>query len=95
MIPESSVLQSNSLCYRAFSEGDHTAMSQLWAERAAVTCLRPASPALVGRKLVLESWSQILQVTAPLELRCDQPRVHVVGEVAIVISCLGSMGDRL
>jgi ketosteroid isomerase-like protein len=81
---EAAVLQSNATFYQAFSSGDYAAMNELWAERAPVTCLHPAAPALVGRKLVLESWRQILREAPPFELRCDQPVVHVVGDAAIV-----------
>jgi ketosteroid isomerase-like protein len=84
MKTEAAVLQSNAIFYKAFTKGDYAVMSELWAERAPVSCFHPGAPALVGRKLVLESWRQILRQPPPFELWCDQPVVQVVGDTAIV-----------
>jgi ketosteroid isomerase-like protein len=87
---ESAILDANATFYRAFTNGDYAAMSQLWAQRAPVTCFHPAARALIGRVAVLESWRQILGGTSRLELRCDQAVVRLVGDAAIVTCYEGS-----
>jgi ketosteroid isomerase-like protein len=84
------VLSANALFYRALTEGDYAAMSDLWAEQAQVSCLHPGARTLVGRGAVLESWKQILDGTARFELRCRQPIVRVAGDAAIVTCYEGS-----
>ncbi len=92
-VTEAAVLSANATFYRAFSEGDYAAMSDLWARRAPVACFHPGSPALVGRPAVLESWRQILGGSPGFALRCDQPVAHVVGDAAIVTCYEGSDDD--
>lgn len=87
---QAEVLEANATFYRAFTDGDFAAMSELWAERAPVTCFHPAARALIGRSAVLDTWSQILGGPSRLELRCDQPVVRVMGETAIVVCYEGS-----
>ena len=87
---QAEVLDANATFYRAFSNGDYVAMSELWAERAPVTCFHPATRALIGRAAVLETWRQILGGPSHLKLRCDQPVVRVTGETAVVICYEGT-----
>jgi ketosteroid isomerase-like protein len=90
---KAAILAANAAFYRAFTEGDHAAMSALWAERAPVACFHPASAALLGRTAVLESWREILREAPPSELRCDRPVVHLAGDAAIV-ACYEGNGER-
>jgi ketosteroid isomerase-like protein len=90
---EAAVLDANASFYRAFSDGDYVAMSELWAKQAPVACFHPAARALVGRSAVLDSWRQILGGTSRFELRCDRPVVHVIGHAAVVICYEGSGDD--
>jgi ketosteroid isomerase-like protein len=87
---EAAILDANATFYRAFTEGDYDRMNGLWAQRAPVACIHPAARTLIGRAAVLESWRQILGSTSRFELRCDQPVVHVIGDVAIVSCYEGS-----
>jgi ketosteroid isomerase-like protein len=87
---EAAVLRANATFYRAFTACDYAAMSKLWAERAPVACLHPGAPVLVGRESVLESFRQLLRGPAPLEMRCDQARVHLLSETAIVLCYEGN-----
>jgi ketosteroid isomerase-like protein len=87
---QAEVLDANATFYRAFTDGDYAAMSELWAQRAPVACLHPAARTLIGRTRVLDSWRQILGGTPRFELRCDQPVVHVIGDAAIVTCYEGS-----
>jgi hypothetical protein len=75
---QAEVLDANATFYRAFTDGDYAAMSELWAQRAPVTCFHPAARALIGRSAVLDTWSQILGGPSRLKLRCDQPIVRVI-----------------
>ena len=81
---EAAILQANAEFYRAFSSADFAAMSALWATHAPVLCIHPGTPVLVGRAAVLESWRQILQEQPSFEMRCVQPRVHILAASAIV-----------
>jgi ketosteroid isomerase-like protein len=87
------VLGANASFYRAFTKGDFEAMRGLWAERNPVTCQHPLSPTLIGLEAVLESWRQILREPPPLAMRCDDPVVHLLGDVALV-SCYEGNGDH-
>jgi ketosteroid isomerase-like protein len=87
---EAAVLDANATFYRAFTDRDYAAMSELWAKRAKVTCFHPAARAIVGRVAVLASWKEILGGSSGFELRCVQPVVHVVGDAAIVTGYEGS-----
>ena len=81
---EAAVLRANAEFYRAFSSADFGAMRELWAQHAPVLCFHPGSLVLVGRDAVLDSWRQILEQQPAFEMRCEQPRVHVVANTAIV-----------
>jgi ketosteroid isomerase-like protein len=81
---DETILRANQSFYTAFTAGDYAAMSDLWARRAPVTCLHPGASVVVGRAAVLDGWRQILRGSSGPGLRCDQPRVSVLGETAIV-----------
>jgi hypothetical protein len=82
---ESAVLLANASFYRAFSEGNASAMSELWARHAPVACIHPGAPMLVGREPVLQSWRQILRADRAVALRCDSATVQLLGVVALVL----------
>jgi ketosteroid isomerase-like protein len=90
---EAAILDANATFYRAFTDGDYAAMSELWALRAPAVCLHPGARALMGRRQVLDSWRQILGGTSRFELRCDRPVVRCAGDAAIVI-CYEANGDQ-
>jgi ketosteroid isomerase-like protein len=90
---EADVLEANARFYRAFTRGDFAAMRDLWAEDAAVACVHPMSPVLLGRDAVLGSWQQILREAPPMAMRCDQAVVHLAGEAALVL-CYEGNGER-
>ena len=87
------ILAANATFYRAFSNGDYPAMSELWARRAPVACVHPAARVLLGRGPVLDSWRQILSGTSRFELRCEEPVVNVFGDTAVV-TCYEGGGDH-
>ena len=90
---EVAVLEANQEFYRAFTRGDFKAMSQLWAEQAPNACYHPGMNVITGRGAVLDTWRQILNQVAGVEMACRAPRAHVVGEVAFV-TCLEANGKH-
>ena len=87
------ILQANEGFYRAFSAGDYTQMARVWAAEAPLSCVHPGLPAICGRDAVLQSWRQILDASAPFEMRCDHVQVHLLGESAIV-TCYEGNGHQ-
>jgi len=73
--------------YAAFANCDLYAMDVVWAD-AEVICIHPGSSALIGRKVVMRSWSNILTNAEPPTLKVevlsrilrDDLAVHVVEE---------------
>lgn len=81
---ENEALAANAEFYRVFNEGDFAAMRALWAHDQPVACLHPGQPLLLGREAVLEAWHQILSQQPGFDLRCDDARVQLFGDTAIV-----------
>jgi len=80
------VLAANEAFYRAFNDHDIEAMDALWARELPVACVHPNWVILHGREEVMDSWRGILG-------NRDQPRVvsggstvHVLGDVAYVLT---------
>jgi ketosteroid isomerase-like protein len=73
--------------YAAFANCDLKAMDAVWAD-AEVICIHPGSSALVGREVVMRSWTNILTNAEPPTLKvevisrtvCNELAVHVVAE---------------
>ena len=59
MTDKDAVLAANAAYYHAFVTADFAAMSDIWAVDD-VSCIHPGWPALIGRRLVLESYFAIL-----------------------------------
>lgn len=76
MTETSALLAANAAYYRAFAEGDVTAMNRLWAEDS-VSCVHPGWPTLLGRQPVLDSYRSILT-------NSQQARVDHRDDVAIL-----------
>jgi ketosteroid isomerase-like protein len=90
---KAAVLGANATFYRAFTNGDYVAMTELWADEAPVSCIHPGARTLIGRSAVLESWKQILGGASRLDLRCREPVVHLTGDAAIV-TCYEASDDE-
>ena len=73
--------------YAAFADCDIQAMDAVWAD-AEVICIHPGSAVLIGREVVMQSWSHILtnaespDLTVEILSRtvCNELAVHVVEE---------------
>lgn len=85
MTQHDAVLFANEAFYLAFRSRDDSAMEDVWATRAPVTCIHPGWPPLHGRREVLESWRGIFAGENPPEISCHAPRAHLYGDVATVI----------
>ena len=77
------VLRANAAFYDAFSAGDFSKMSALWARESTVSCLHPGMPVLHGRPEVLESWRRILSGGA-VTLRAHEAKVSLFDTTALV-----------
>ena len=78
------VLAANLAFYRAFGRGDYAGMEAVWARRAAVLCLHPGWAAVEGREAVMDSWRHVLG-DPDFRILCHDERVHLYGELAIVL----------
>lgn len=78
------IIAANQAFYDAFSGGDLGRMNGLWARRGPVICIHPGWGALTDRDTIMESWHRILE-QGGTEVRCIQPRVHLHGEIALVV----------
>jgi hypothetical protein len=58
-------LFANEAFYAALASGDFTAMDDLWAKSAPVTCIHPGWALLTGRAEVMASWEAILENPDP------------------------------
>ncbi len=90
---EQAVLAANEAFYRAFTAGEAQAMDELWARHEPVACIHPGWPPLSGRAEVMRSWRAIL-TEGPRRIRCHEPRVHLLGEAALV-TCLEALDEGL
>lgn len=84
MTDADAVLAANLEFYRAFGRGDYAGMEAVWARRATVLCLHPGWAAIEGREAVMESWRHVLG-DPDFRILCHDERVHLYGELAIVL----------
>ena len=92
MVQHETVLFANDAFYVAFQNRDMEAMEAIWAEHAAVSCIHPGWPALLGRDEVLESWQSILTSDNAPDIRCRAPWATIYGNAATVI-CYEEISD--
>jgi ketosteroid isomerase-like protein len=90
---EVAVFEANQAFYAAFSRGDYSAMSELWAKLVPVACLHPGAPLVSGRHAVLASWRQLLDGAPSWKMVSRDPTVHLLGDCAFV-TCLEANGDQ-
>lgn len=79
------ILAANAAYYHAFETGDYAEMSQIWADDDGVSCVHPGWPALVGRKVVLESYRNILGNSDRERLAYRDEQVIVSGDEGRVL----------
>ncbi|UCE90485.1 MAG: nuclear transport factor 2 family protein [Pseudomonadota bacterium] len=74
--------------YRAFEQGDHTAMMRVWAMGDDTECIHPAGPRLRGHDAIARSWEVIFSSPGRYRIAleacnrvCDRGlAVHIVDE---------------
>lgn len=81
---ELAVLKANRSFYEAFAQRDISFMDKVWSTRMAVTCLHPGWGLLVGREVVMDSWSSILGGARAPEISCHGETAYVLGDAAYV-----------
>jgi ketosteroid isomerase-like protein len=84
MTDADAVLAANLDFYRAFGRSDYAEMDAIWARRVSVLCLHPGWTAIEGRDAVMESWRHILG-DPDFHIMCHDERVHLYGDLAIVL----------
>jgi len=78
----SSSEEAEAAFYAAFANCDLRAMDVVWAD-AEVICIHPGSTALVGRNIVMQSWSNILTNAEPPNLNVEVLSRTVRNELAV------------
>jgi ketosteroid isomerase-like protein len=84
MTDDDAILAVNAAYYRAFSSGDFTAMSRIWAEDG-VSCVHPGWPPLIGRNDVIESYRNILANQNRVRIAHQDDAAIVTGDEARVL----------
>jgi uncharacterized protein (TIGR02246 family) len=88
MTPEQlAVAEANEAFYKALSQADLDAMTELWFPAEWAECVHPGSVSLRGWDAVRDSWRQIFDNGARLAVSLSEVRVRMLGDVAWV-SCL-------
>ena len=90
MSEREAVLFANEAFYLAFQAGDITAMDDIWASAAPVTCIHPGWSVLAGRESVMDSWRGIFEGGNAPAIECRAPQVFVYGDAATVL-CFEAM----
>ena len=91
MSDEQAVLFANEAFYRAFADGDESAMDAVWARSAPVACIHPGWAALAGREAVMESWRAILSNPNRPVIEMRGAGAYLYGDTAFVI-CYETVG---
>jgi ketosteroid isomerase-like protein len=72
--------------YRALASGDIRRVAEFWARDVPVSCQHADWPNIRGRRFVLESWSDRLNLTQTDEIRTSDLTVILTGRRALVIA---------
>jgi ketosteroid isomerase-like protein len=86
----SSVQDANAAFYRAFSELDLEAMTELWARTERDVCIHPGWPMLRGWEAIEQSWRQIFAGTDAMQFFVSDVAVRSSPELAIV-TCIENL----
>jgi ketosteroid isomerase-like protein len=84
MTDDDAILAVNAAYYRAFSLGDFTAMTRIWAEDG-VSCVHPGWPPLIGRNDVIESYRNILANQNRVRIAHQDDAAIVIGDEGRVL----------
>ena len=85
-VARDAILEVNEAFYRAFNAGDFDAMDRVWARERPVACVHPGWVTLHGRDEVVDSWRNILGNAEQPRIVAGGSTVHVLGEVAYVLT---------
>jgi len=84
MTDDDAILAANAAYYRAFSTGDFSAMTRIWAQDG-VSCVHPGWPALIGRDDVIESYRSILSSQNRVRIAHQDDTAIVAGDEGRVL----------
>jgi len=79
------VLAANERFYEAFRTRAADELQDLLAVDAPVVVVHPGWRALAGREEVMASWRAIFRNPRAPEVRCENPVVFLMGDVAMVV----------
>ena len=85
MNDDSAIIAANAAFYSAFAAGNVTELTRLWADDDGISCIHPGWPAIIGRRAVLGSWSDILQNASLPRIAMAQPRAIINGDSGWVV----------
>jgi hypothetical protein len=92
MTDKRTILAANRTFYVAFSTGNITELSRLWADDDNISCIHPGWPVIVGRAAVIGSWRDILQSPNRPHITCHEPYAIVTGTSGHVV-CIELVED--
>eukprot|EP00252_Welwitschia_mirabilis_P003802 TRINITY_DN13860_c0_g1_i1.p1 TRINITY_DN13860_c0_g1~~TRINITY_DN13860_c0_g1_i1.p1 ORF type:complete len:261 (-),score=32.55 TRINITY_DN13860_c0_g1_i1:45-827(-) len=83
------VLSANRKFYKAFENGDLSAMRTIWSKGNNVHCIHPGAGCISGHAFVIESWEFMLGPDAdlPLQIELQNVEVHTRENIGFV-SCI-------
>ena len=68
---------AESTFYRAFEQGDISAMMEVWADTEEISCIHPGGTRLDGRTLITRGWEEIFALQPRLRFNIsDELRSH-------------------
>ena len=85
MADSDAVLRANETFYAAFAAADMDAMTGVWAQDVPIAVIHPGTLPVSGRDEVLQSWREIIEPAAAIDIVCINPKVQLLGDVAIVV----------
>ena len=85
MADSDAVLKANGTFYAAFAAADMESMMAVWASEQPIAVIHPGTLPVTGRQAVLQSWRDILEPAAAVDIVCVDPQVQLHGDVAIVL----------
>lgn len=84
MTDEQAVREANERFYMAMNALDVDEMDEVWMDEDAAVCVHPGREAIIGYKLIRESWVVIFSASSSMSIVASSERVNVSGDVAWV-----------
>ncbi len=85
MTDSDTALEANETFYAAFATADMESMMAVWARDEPVAVIHPGTLPVTGHQAVLQSWRDILEPAAAVDIVCVDPQVQLHGDMAMVL----------